>query len=60
LAAARPGRFTTGAHRAGAQRAKIAQLWWKAVTFTRMDAKNDIHVELIGADGSAMARASSS
>jgi hypothetical protein len=39
---------------------KIAQLWWKAVTFTGMDAKNDIHVELIGADGNPLARASSS
>ena len=39
---------------------KIAQLWWKAVTFTGMDAKNDIHVELIGAEGTALARASSS
>jgi hypothetical protein len=39
---------------------KIAQLWWKAVTFTGMDAKNDIHGELIGADGNALARVSSS
>jgi hypothetical protein len=39
---------------------KIAQLWWKAVTLTGMDANNDIHVELIGADGSALARASAS
>jgi hypothetical protein len=39
---------------------KVAQLWWRAVTLTGMDAKNDIHVELIGADGRALARASSS
>jgi hypothetical protein len=35
-------------------------MWWKAVTYTGMDAKNDIHVELIGADDTALARASSS
>lgn len=39
---------------------KFAQLWWKAVTLTGMDAKNDIHVELIGAEGRPLARASSS
>jgi len=39
---------------------KLAQLWWRAVTLTGMDAKNDIHVELIGAEGTPLARASSS
>jgi hypothetical protein len=39
---------------------KLAQVWWKVVTLTGMDANNDIHVELLGAEGSALARASSS
>lgn len=38
---------------------KVAQVWWKAVTLTGMDVNNDIHVELVGADGTALARASS-
>lgn len=38
---------------------KVAQAWWKAVTLTGMDVNNDIHVELVGADGIALARATS-
>ena len=38
---------------------KVARVWWKAVTLTGMDVNNDIHVELVGADGAALARASS-
>lgn len=38
---------------------KVARVWWKAVTLTGMDVNNDIHVELVGADGTALARASS-
>ena len=38
---------------------KVAQVWWKAVTLTGMDVNNDIHVELVGADGTALARATS-
>ncbi len=39
---------------------KVAQVWWKFVSLTGLDANNDIHVELIGADGLVLARASSS
>jgi hypothetical protein len=38
---------------------KVARAWWKAVTLTGMDVNNDIHVELVGADGTTLARASS-
>lgn len=38
---------------------KVARAWWKAVTLTGMDVNNDINVELVGADGTALARATS-
>jgi hypothetical protein len=37
----------------------LARAAWKAVTLTGMDAGNDIHVDLLGPDGTAVARLSS-
>ena len=39
---------------------KPAQMFWKFITVTGLDANNDIHVELVGADSLPLARASSS
>jgi hypothetical protein len=39
---------------------KAAQRFWKLVTATGFDVNNDIHLEVIGADDQALARASSS
>jgi hypothetical protein len=46
---------TTRIHNGG----KLAQLFWKAWTVTGMGAGDDIHVELVGADGHVLARATS-
>jgi hypothetical protein len=39
---------------------KSAQMFWKFITVTGLDANNDIHVELVGADSVPLGRASSS
>jgi hypothetical protein len=39
---------------------KVAQAFWKFITVTGLDANNDIHVELLGAEGPPLARARSS
>jgi hypothetical protein len=38
---------------------KAAQVFWKALSVTGLDANNDIHVELLGAEERPLARASS-
>lgn len=38
---------------------KVAQMWWKLVSATGMDAGNDIHLELRGADSRVLATISS-
>ena len=38
---------------------KVAQAFWKLISATGLDANNDIHVNLVGAEGISLARASS-